>query len=320
MNTPLHADTPRVRLGEDQPATGACLNRQPSLFEATSAGAGEAVDISTECLVKRRIESLEPHPALKRHSLLLPLDQQLALERIEDFSLERALLITQDNLIIDGLEFWQIAKRRGRATLLCQVCRASAEEALLRILQLRRRPQWLNGFCRVQLALDLEPWLRERALANQIAGGEGKALAKLPEAEKVNCREELAKVSGECGKNVDKVRKVLIDAVPPLIAAAQSDEVSINRAWKLSSLRPDEQQAALASGRSKKRSQRTLRELLSNLESDAVKAPLRELRPILAKMKAIPQLCPIWDKIAVLLDDIDRKIPKDLGDPSEQQS
>lgn len=318
MNTPHHPDTPRTgRPTENQPAADASLDLQPSLFEVTPVDAGEALDISAERLVKRRVESLEPHPALKRHGLLLPLDQLLALEKIEDFYLERALLITQDNLIIDGLKCWQIAERQGRAWLLCQVCRASSEEALLRILRVQRRPQWLNGFCRVQLAFDLEPWLRERALRNQIAGGEGKALSKLTEAERHNCRDEISRLSGESEANVDKVRKILADAIPQLIAAAQSGEVSIHRAWKLGSLRSDEQHAALASGRSKKRSQRTLRELLSNIESDAVKTSLRELRLILSKMKAIPQLCAIWDKIVDLLDAIDRKIPKDIGDSGE---
>jgi hypothetical protein len=251
---------------------------------------------------------------------LLPLERLLTLEKVSDFFLKKAPLITQDNLIIDGLECWQLAQRNGRDTLLCQVCQVSEEEALLLFLQAQLRPLWLKGFSRVQLALDLEPWLRKRALANQIAGGEGKALAKLPEAEKVNCREELAKLSGECGRNVDKVRKILMDAVPQLIAAEQSEEVSIHRACKLSSLTPADQQDALASQRSKKRSQRTHREVLRKVGNDAVKTSLLELRAVLARMEAIPRLSQIWEKIDELLAAIYREVANDLGDPGEQHA
>ena len=291
---------------------------EPSLFDEPSVVAAEAADVSTERLEIRSVENFKPHPALERLGLLLPLDQVLTLEKIGDPFPDRLLLITQDNLIIDGLEFLQIAQRRGRKTLLCRVLKANEEEALLLFLQYQHRPVWLNGFSRLRLVLELEPWLRERALANQIAGGEGKALAKLSEANTVNCRSELSRLSGECEGNVDKVRTILKNSIPQLMAAAQSGEVSIHRAWKLSKLARSEQQVALASRRSKKRSQTTLRGLIKRVESSDVKTCLRELLPILARIKAIPQLRSVWDKIADLLDAIDRGSLDSQGAPNEQ--
>jgi hypothetical protein len=323
MKAPLQPDPPNAdRPAGNQPASEASVKLPPStqqsLFEAPHVDVGEAEDVSTERLVMRSVYSLKPPPAVLRHGLLVPLELLLTLEKLGDFLLEKTILITQDDLIIDGSEFWQIAKRQGRAKLLCRVCQASEEEALLLFLQYQRRPVWLNGFSRVRLVLDLEPWLCKRALANQIAGGEGKALAKLPEAEKVNCREELAKLSGECAKNVDKVRKILADSIPQLIAAAQSGEVSIHHAWKLSSSTPADQQAALASQRSKKRSQRTLRELRRNVENNSVKICLRELMPILTRMQAIPDLCAVWERIADLFAAINHQLTEERSNPSEQ--
>lgn len=162
---------PCQRAGENHTATAASLIRQPaqpSLFEVPAIGAEEAADTSPDRLVKRSVESLKPHPALVRLGPLPTLEQILALEKIGEGLFERALLITQNNLIIDGLGCWQLAVKQSRATLLCQEVLAGEEEALYRILQLERRPKGLNGFSRVQLALVLEPWLRERALANQV--------------------------------------------------------------------------------------------------------------------------------------------------------
>jgi len=227
-------------------------------------------------------------------------------------------LITRENLIVDGYARWLIARRQQRATLLCIECPLTEQEALQRILQTHHRQEWLNAFCRVQLALDLEPWLRERALANQIAGGKKKALSKLTEAEKHNCREEISKFSGESGTNVDKVKQILGTAIPQLIAAARSGEVSINHAGKLSKLNRDQQQAALVSKRSKKRSQRRLRELLSrNVQSDSITTCLRELKHTLTRMQAIPRLRAIWEKIDDLLGAVDRAVLEDRRDPGE---
>jgi hypothetical protein len=294
---------------------------QPSLFAVPSVDVAGAADTSTERLVICSVESLKPPPALVRHGLLPTPAQLLALENVGESFFERALLITQDYLIIDGLEIWLIAQQQGRPKLLCQICLANAEEALLRILQLHLRPRWLNPFNRVQLALDLEPWLRERALANQVAGGKGKALSKLTEAEKRNCRKELSRLSGVCESNVDKVRKILDTSIPELIAAAQCGDVNINQARKLSKLSRDELHATLASRRSKKRSQATRRRLLSSHdESEATKSCLRELGPILKKMKAVPRLCFVWDRLAELLDAIDRELSEDRDNPHEQEA
>jgi hypothetical protein len=269
------------------------------------------------------MDTLKPHPSLLKLSHWPPEEQLLALEKLGEAIFEEPLLITKENLIVDGYARWLIARRQQRTTLLCIECPLTDQEALERILQTHRRPDWLNGFSRVRLALDLEPWLRERALANQIAGGKKKALSKLTEAEKHHCRQELAALAGVSAGNVDKVRKILDASSPQLNDAAQSGEISIHYAWKLSKLKRDAQQAALASKRSKKRSQsrlHTLEMLSKNVQSDSIATCLHELKPILTRMKAIPRLCAIWEKIDDLLGAIDYAVLEDGRDPGEQQA
>ncbi len=217
-------------------------------------------------------------------------------------------MITQNNLIIDGVDCWQLAQKQRRTTLLCQVCEVGGEqEALYRFLELVNRPIWLNGFSRVLLALELESWLRECASANQIAGGHGKALSKMSEAEKHNCRKELSELSGVSEGNVDKVRKISAKASPQLFDAVRSGEVSIHRAWKLCELSHKEQQATLASSRSKKRSQRRLRELKQTFNNDGREfaAGWIELRQVITKMRPDARSGPVLEQIERLVNAID---------------
>src|ERR1035437_7461651 len=114
MNAQQHADELRARrTGVNHPAAAASLILQPpvqpSLFAVSSADVAEAADLSTERLVILSVERLKPHPAIVRHGLLPPPAQLTKLEKFDELFFEKALLITQDNLIIDGLEFWQIA-------------------------------------------------------------------------------------------------------------------------------------------------------------------------------------------------------------------
>jgi hypothetical protein len=155
----------------------------------------------------------------------------------------------------------------------------------------------------VLLALELESWLRERALVNQIAGGHGKALSKMSEAEKRNCRKELSELSGVPEGNVDKVRKISAKAGPQLFDAVRSGEVSIHCAWKLCELSRKEQQPTLASSRSKKRSQRRLRELkqTANNHGREFAACLIELSQVITKMRANARSGPVFEQIERLL-------------------
>ena len=129
----------------------------------------------------RRTDTLKPHPSLLKHTDGQPTNGSWSSRKYGEALFEQPLLITQENLIVDGYARWRIARHQHRDTLLCQVCQLTEQEALQRILQNHCRPEWLNAFSRVQLALELEPWFREKARANQSAGGKDKLSSKLTE-------------------------------------------------------------------------------------------------------------------------------------------
>jgi hypothetical protein len=297
--------------GLPHPATPPELAAQASLFAlhpTLLVGSGEQV--GTVRMAMRSTDTLKPHPSLLKQKLQPAIERHLALEKLGEVIFEQPLLITQDNLIVDGYARWLIACRQQRATMLCQVCQLTEQEALQRILQTHRRPEWLNAFSRVQLALDLEPWFREKARVNQSAGGKEKASSKLTEDRRLDCRKQIAEAAGVCTGNVTKVKQILCSSMVRVgIEALRSGEISIHRAWLLSKLSIREQEAELGNRIARRRTNQRIRKLLSRhiSKSGPVADSLRYLRRGLTGLKDLPFMDSHSKEINKLLDTIERE-------------
>jgi len=169
-----------------------------------------------------------------------------------DLAFQDPLLITRDRLILDGYARWELARKQGRPTLPCIEYDLTEAEALHCLLQRHRRSTGLNDFCRILLALDLEPLLKEKARANQQSGGLGKGLSKLTEASRVNVRSEIAAVAGVSVGNVAKVKDLKMTADPELQRALRDREISIHQAWLWRKLAPERQREELRLYRARK--------------------------------------------------------------------
>ena len=121
----------------------------------------------------------------------------------------------------------------------------------------------LNAFCRILLALDLEPWFRGQARVNQSVGGRIKGSSKLTEAERVDVRSEIAAAAGVSVGNVTKVKQVMTTACTELQDALRNGEVSIHRAWLWREMSSENQRRALMLYRSEKGVKKTIRRLIS---------------------------------------------------------
>ncbi len=124
------------------------------------------------------MRELKPHPSYARHNLSVPPFKLAALEEQGEPGFS-PILITQDNCVIDGYTRWELAKRKGRSTLNCLEYCVTSEEALEELIRKHRRSQGLTDFIRIELALDLEPYLKDKALLNRQTGGRLKGLSKL---------------------------------------------------------------------------------------------------------------------------------------------
>jgi hypothetical protein len=155
------------------------------------------------------------------------------------------LVVTQDHTILDGYAQFELARMQGRAALPCVAYQLTESEALYLLLERHRRSDGLNAFCRVLLALELEPWLKEKARLNQQAGGQNKGSSKLTEAGRLDVRREIAAAAGVCPANVSKVKQLTTTARPQLLQALRGREISIHRAWLWSNGPSDKQLAEL---------------------------------------------------------------------------
>ena len=214
----------------------------------------------------RRINELEPHPSLVTHDLLPKTEHLVEAQKKISLLSSDPLMVTRDGLIIDGHARWLNARHSNVDELPCIVCDLSPEEALEKILQIHDRKPWLNDFNRVRIALDLEPWFRKQARANQSNGGKGKASSKLTEDKRLDVRRQVAAAAGVCVGNVTKVKQIY-SRTPSreLVQSLANGEIRIDPAWKMSTLSISEQKYALRNHVHKARPKRRGRRALATL-------------------------------------------------------
>ena len=213
-----------------------------------------------------RVDELHPHPSYVRHQLTVPASKLSALAERGDLAFQEPLVITRERTILDGYARWELARLQGRVTLPCIQYELTEEDALRSLLQRHRRSKGLDDFTRVLLALELEPLLKEKAQSNQRAGGQNKGSSKLTEADRVDVRRKIAQAADVSVGNVTKVKQLIGTAHPELLEALHAGEVSIHRAWKLSTKSPERQTEVLRTYRAEKGVNKAIRDLISRQE------------------------------------------------------
>ena len=175
------------------------------------------------------------------------------------------LLTTRDGLILDGHERWDLARQQGRPTLPCIEYDLTDDEALIFMLDKHRRTDRLNDFCRIVMALALEPYWRTRAREHQRQGGAGKLSSKLTKADTIDVRVELARAAGVGTGNVTKVKQLLATTTPKVRDALRQGAVKIHRAWQWRHLPPNRQNEELNKYRHGKDIKHTIRQTIRHL-------------------------------------------------------
>ena len=172
------------------------------------------------------------------------------------------LLTTRDGLILDGHTRWLLAVREGQPSVVCIEYDLTDEQALLFMLDQHRHAEWLNAFCRIVMALALEPHWRARARERQRQGGTGKLSSTLTKADAIDVRAEIARAAGVGAGNVTKVKQLLKTATPAVRDALRRGEISIHRAWQGHQLESNRQNEQLDQYRSCRGLHHTIRHLL----------------------------------------------------------
>lgn len=232
-------------------------------FSSELSGTERQLDHNPGRLVTCHVDELRPHPSYIRHNLAVHACQLSAVAELDDLAFREPLAITQDHIILDGFARWTLARLRGRSTLACIEYEMSEAEALQNILQRHRRSSGLNDFIRICLALELEPFLKSKGRAKQQAGGQNKGSSILTKAERLDVREEIARIAGVSVGNVTKVKQLTSTTHSDIIKALREKELSIHRAWLWRKQSPEEQREKLWLNQSKRGISKTIRHLLS---------------------------------------------------------
>ncbi len=265
----------------------------------------------------RCVVDLLPHPGLAKYARGYSTQDLSILTERGDSAFTDPITITHENVIVEGYAIWQLAKLKQRSTLACIVRQMNSEEALLHLLTRNRGSKGIGEFARILIALELEPWFRERAKSNQRFGGRGKGSSQLAEAERLDVRVEVARAAGVSTGNVSKVKQILQTGIPQIREALLEGEIRINRAaaWAKS---PEFVQARhLSDHRNRNGIRRTIHELLRKHQKrnpvlcDGLRDVLQGLRklhddPALSSLVA--DLCGVISQIDNLLcrDEVDR--------------
>jgi hypothetical protein len=176
------------------------------------------------------VDELRPHPGYARHGITVSASKLSSLAESGDIVFREPLAITRDRTILDGYARWELARKQGRRTLHCLEYDLLEAEALHWLLLRHRRSNGLNDFCRILLAMELEPWLKEQARYNQHLGGQQKGSSNLTEADRLDVRSKIAAAAGVSTGNLNKARHLIATAHPLVQEALRSGEVNIHRA------------------------------------------------------------------------------------------
>jgi hypothetical protein len=279
-------------------------------FQRNSPGSSSSsLDLALS-FTRRPVEDLKPHPAFSKCRIAESMVDISKLSARGDLVFDEPITITQDGFVIGNYPLWKFACMQKRPTVLCHQRQMNEDEGLLFLITDHHRSKGLNNFVRIFLALELEPWLRARAQANQAKGGRLKHLSNLTKAETVDVRAELASAAGASSGNVTKVKRLVEHAAPELLEALASGEISIHRAWQWSTDPPARQVGRLSAFRFTTGTKRTIQCLLKkhkHLRKETGQE-LRDLRKSVAGLRNDEELLFVAAPLDEILSRIDQRL------------
>lgn len=186
--------------------------------------------------VVRRLDRLRPHPSYVKHQISVSISNLAALDTASEVVSQMPIIVTRTGIVIDGHARLELARRRGRQSILCLEYDLTEDEALRWLLLTHRPSRGLNGYCRSVLAVDLEPSFRQKARENQQIGGQEKGSLDLTEDQKVRVRSQVAGIANVSTGSLSNAKRVMTHADPAVQRAAKVGEVRVYRASQWSRL------------------------------------------------------------------------------------
>ena len=158
----------------------------------------------------------------------------------------RDALVLWGEIIVDGHNRYEICTRHNIPFKTVQKEFTSRDEVMLWMLQNQLARRNLNDFQRSEMVHKCEDAVKAKAKERQAEyyGNQYKSghMEKFPEVQNQTSRDELGKMAGTSGKTYEHAVTVLEKAPEPVVQATRQNEISINSAYQVTKLEPEEQQ------------------------------------------------------------------------------
>ena len=154
----------------------------------------------------------------------------------------RDALVLWGDILVDGHNRYEICESHGIPYQTTQKAFESRDDAKLWMMRNQLARRNLNTIQRAEIVNKCEDAVKAKAKEQQIRKPADFVLEKFPEQKPIVSRDELGAMAGISGKTYEHAVAVLKNAPAPVVDATIKNELSINAAWQVTKMEPEEQQ------------------------------------------------------------------------------
>lgn len=153
-------------------------------------------------------------------------------------------LVLWGNILIDGHNRYDICTRKNIPFQTVQREFADRNAAIEWIILNQFGRRNLPAHERARLALRLKPVIAEKAKEQQLSTLKQNAVSQnsVKRENPIDTQKEIAKVAGVSHDTISKVERIEEDAPAPVVQASRKGEISVNAAYQVTKLEPEQQQ------------------------------------------------------------------------------
>lgn len=154
----------------------------------------------------------------------------------------RDALVMWGDTLIDGHNRYEICTKHGIPFDTVEMDFPTRDDVIVWIIKNQFGRRNLPAYERARLALRLKPVISEKAKANQLQGLKQNSTVSQKSVERIDTQKELATVAGVSHDTIAKVEKIETEAPEQIITASRKGEISVNTAYQVTKLEPEERQ------------------------------------------------------------------------------
>lgn len=153
----------------------------------------------------------------------------------------RDALVLWGDILIDGHNRYEICTKYHIPYNTVKREFTSRDDVIAWIINNQFARRNISKLQRAELALRLKPVIAEKAKEKQLSALKQNATVSQKSVERLDTQKELAKIAGVSHDTIAKTEVILEKAPAPVIEAAKSDKLSVNAAYQVTKLAPEQQ-------------------------------------------------------------------------------